>query len=254
MVNDRLDHSAGTRPARRAALLVIVGVSAAIATAQSGVADLSGTVFDTTGRPVPGAAVIIQSDTLDSEMRTHTGPDGHYLFEALPAGDYRLTVTLAGFKAQVVEGIALTGARFEVDDVTLELGSLEEMVFIAGQRGIQTAAGVPRRLVVRPRIGGQEGCLSGEAGGDVKEPRKLTDVRPTYPPDLQAAGVGGVVILEGVVSTSGQIERLRVLRKAHPELDAAAITAVRQWTYSPTLLNCEAVEVLVTVTMNFETR
>jgi protein TonB len=42
-----------------------------------------------------------------------------------------------------------------------------------------------------------------------------------------------------------------VLREVHPGLDEAALEAVRQWEFTPTLLNCEPVEVVMTVTMNF---
>jgi protein TonB len=60
----------------------------------------------------------------------------------------------------------------------------------------------------------------------------------------------GVVILETVIGRTGDVEDVRVLRSV-PLLDDAAITAVRQWRYSPTLLNEVPVPVVMTVTVNF---
>ena len=88
-------------------------------------------------------------------------------------------------------------------------------------------------------------------GGDVKEPKKLKDVAPVYPEDAKSAGVQGVVIIEAVIGTDGKIVEARVLRPV-PLLDKAAIDAVQQWEYTPTLLNGEPIEVIMTVTVNFQ--
>jgi protein TonB len=62
--------------------------------------------------------------------------------------------------------------------------------------------------------------------------------------------VQGVVILEAVINDRGAIERVRVL-KSVPLLDGAAIAAVKDWRYTPTLLNGVPVSVLMTITVNF---
>lgn len=87
-------------------------------------------------------------------------------------------------------------------------------------------------------------------GGEVREPKKIADVRPVYPPFAQAAKVEGMVILEAVINERGVVERLKVLRSV-PLLDAAAVEAVRKWRYTPTLLNGIPVPVLMTITVNF---
>jgi protein TonB len=71
-----------------------------------------------------------------------------------------------------------------------------------------------------------------------------------YPPVAQAARVTGVVILEAVINGSGAVTDVTVLRSV-PLLDEAAIEAVRQWTYTPTLLNGVPVPIIMTVTVNF---
>lgn len=87
-------------------------------------------------------------------------------------------------------------------------------------------------------------------GGNIKAPAKIRDVRPVYPPDAQAAGIAGVVILEAVIDPEGRVGQAKVLRSI-PGLDEAAIDAVRQWEFVPTLLNGAAVPVIMTVTVNF---
>jgi protein TonB len=62
--------------------------------------------------------------------------------------------------------------------------------------------------------------------------------------------VQGVVILEAVIDEHGEVGRIKVL-KSMPLLDQAAITAVQQWRYTPTLLNGVPVSVLMTITVNF---
>ena len=86
----------------------------------------------------------------------------------------------------------------------------------------------------------------------VRAPVKLRHVVPVYPELAQRAGVAGVVILECVIDQKGRIAGARVL-KGHSLLDDAALDAVRQWAYTPTLLNGVPVEVVMTVTVRFET-
>jgi TonB family protein len=90
-------------------------------------------------------------------------------------------------------------------------------------------------------------------GGDIAEPRKIKDVKPEYPLEAQAAGIQGVVILEATIAPSGSVADARVLRSI-PALDQAAVDAVRQWAFTPTLVNGVPVPVIMTVTVNFTLR
>jgi protein TonB len=87
-------------------------------------------------------------------------------------------------------------------------------------------------------------------GGNISAPAKVRDVKPVYPADAQAAKVQGVVIVEATIGTDGSVVDARVLRSI-PMLDQAAIDAVKQWQFTPTLLNGAAVPVIMTVTVNF---
>ena len=88
------------------------------------------------------------------------------------------------------------------------------------------------------------------AGADVAEPKKLRDFRPPYPPMAQSIGVSGVVAVEAVVDGEGRIADLRVIHSI-PQLDRAALVAVSQWQYAPTLRAGTPVEVIMTLTVTF---
>ena len=87
-------------------------------------------------------------------------------------------------------------------------------------------------------------------GGNIHAPAKLNSVPPSYPPMAKRARVEGTVILEATISSQGRVTDVKVLRGI-PLLDEAAVDAVRQWSYSPTLLNGIPVPVVMTVTVNF---
>jgi protein TonB len=78
----------------------------------------------------------------------------------------------------------------------------------------------------------------------------LHKVEPVYPALARQARVSGTVELLGVLGTDGRIHELKVLR-GHPLLINAALEAVRQWIFEPTLLNGQAVEVSAPITVNF---
>jgi protein TonB len=87
-------------------------------------------------------------------------------------------------------------------------------------------------------------------GGKIHPPAKLNNIAPVYPSVARQARVEGMVILEATIDPHGSVTDVKVLRGI-PLLDAAAIDAVKQWRYSPTLLNGVPVPIVMTVTVNF---
>jgi protein TonB len=87
-------------------------------------------------------------------------------------------------------------------------------------------------------------------GGSIRPPQKTRHVVPLYPELARAARKQGIVILEAVIGEDGRVRSLRLLRSI-PLLDEAAVDAVRQWQFTPTLLNGEPVPVVMTVTVGF---
>lgn len=89
-------------------------------------------------------------------------------------------------------------------------------------------------------------------GGLISTPALLHRVDPVYPSVAVAARIQGVVILEAVIDETGRVADARVLRSVNPLLDREAIDAVRQWRYTPVVLNGIPVRVILTVTLSFK--
>jgi TonB family protein len=87
-------------------------------------------------------------------------------------------------------------------------------------------------------------------GSGIRPPRKTRHVSPAYPTIAQSARIEGIVIAEAVIGPDGRVQDVRILRSI-PLLDQAALDAVRQWEFEPTLLNGAAVPVIMTVTVQF---
>ena len=104
--------------------------------------------------------------------------------------------------------------------------------------GVRLQAGVASETPVR-------------VGGNIPPPRKIRDVPAVAPRAARDAGVVGTVILEITIDPEGAVRDARVLRSISL-LDAAALEAVRQWRYEPTMLNDRPVSVLLTVPITFD--
>lgn len=88
-------------------------------------------------------------------------------------------------------------------------------------------------------------------GGRIREPRLRKHVRPDYPEKARRARVTGSVILEVLIDKEGHVADTVVLRSL-PLFDQAAVDAVGQWEYEPTVVDGAPVPVLMTVTVNFQ--
>lgn len=79
-------------------------------------------------------------------------------------------------------------------------------------------------------------------GGNVQAARLINRVQPVYPEEASKEKISGTVKLHVVISKDGKVQQIQVV-SGHPLLVQAAIDAVRQWQYQPTLLNGQPVEV-----------
>jgi len=104
----------------------------------------------------------------------------------------------------------------------------------------------PPAVVVKPVP--QEPVRPGFQG--VRTPIKTVNVNPVYPPIAQSARIQGIVIIEATIAVDGHVANARILRSV-PLLDQAALDAVQQWQFTPTMLNGVPVPVIMTVTVNF---
>ncbi len=110
--------------------------------------------------------------------------------------------------------------------------------------------GVAQNVIEGPPPAYAEPSAPVRPGGDIKPPARIHYVAPVYPEIARRNGVKGIVIIEAVIGVDGRVDNARVL-KSVPLLDAAALEAVRAWTYSPTLLNGRPTAVIMTVTVLF---
>jgi protein TonB len=88
-------------------------------------------------------------------------------------------------------------------------------------------------------------------GGQIQAPTLIHRVEPYYPPTAVDARLQGLVILEAVVDRDGHVAEVKVLRSASALLDREAILAVKQWRYSPLVLNGQRERFVLTVMLSF---
>jgi periplasmic protein TonB len=151
------------------------------------------------------------------------------------------STTAAPVVAPMAIGVE-SGVTFEPADV--ETGGIED---IAGTIDVgQIAIDAPPPVQAEP-----SGPLS--IGSNIKRPVRTKYLPPHYPDLARSAKVEGVVIIEAIIGTDGKVNEARVLR-SQPLLDEAALTAVRAWEYTPTLLNNRPVPVIMTITVQFSLR
>ena len=89
-------------------------------------------------------------------------------------------------------------------------------------------------------------------GGNVIAANLISQVKPAYPQSARDAGIEGIVHLQGLIGTDGTLIGLSPLNFINNDLLNAAMDAVRQWRYKPTLLNNEPVQVLTTIDVEFK--
>lgn len=242
MLNPRLNRA--RVPGRAAALTAVVLAVLTILVAtgralQTGPQPLTGSVYDPTGAVLPGVELKL-TDAQQIEYQAVTDASGHFEFPAVGPGPYDLRASLPGFKA-LRQDLTLQKPADWDRAITLQVGTVTETITVSSRR--------PATL--RPRFQGS-GPQPVRVGGNIRPPRKLRDVRPVYPEAMREAGLEGLVPLEAIIAVDGSVASARVVSaNVHPDFANAALDAVRQWQFSPTLLNGEPVEVMMTVSVRF---
>ena len=243
MLNAHLDRRPLTRRAAAvtAALLLAVTLpSAALRAVQAPPTSLSGEVYDASGGVLPGVELTLE-DVTQMKFKAVTNATGRFAFANVQPGRYVLSASLMGFRALRQE-FDLRTARDWERVITLQVGDLRESITVSSSRTAPPAAAAAPKGPDRLRI-----------GGNIKAPRKLVDVRPVYPVSMREAGREGSVPLEAIIGQDGNVSSVRVVSaEVHPDFAIAAVDAVRQWKFSPTLLNGKPVEVVMSVKIDFK--
>lgn len=98
-----------------------------------GFAGLSGAVLDQSGAAIPGATVQAWSPTGELAASTSTDDQGRYEIGELPAANYRVEFTKAGFQKTVMLGVSLGGGRERTQNVTLQVGTSSQTVTVTAE-------------------------------------------------------------------------------------------------------------------------
>lgn len=224
-----------------AAVAVLLPLAALTTYAQATRGGLAGVVQDPSGARVPGAAVIARSLGGSNQETTRANAAGEYRFNAIPPGRYELSVQSRGFANTKVPAV-VTAAAVTRADLNLVIGSVMEDVTVTAP-GV-AAPGVPHSTANPQRI---------RVGGNVQPARLIQQARPAYPPDARQEGVTGIVLIRAVIPKTGDLLNPAVINTdIDPRLAKAALDAVSQWKYEPSLLNGEPVEIVTTIHLAFE--
>jgi TonB family protein len=207
----------------------------------AGSGTISGTVTDPTGAVVARAQVLVSNSQGGNKEVTASDMTGHFSLNNIPAGNYNVEVRVPGFAAfrqdvtLVSGGTVNTAARLRVGDTVEQI-----RVVAAGNANRPSPALTPGGGRVR-------------VGGMVQPAKVTARVDPVYPAGLQAAGIEGTVLIEAVISKDGVPLTLKPRNTAvDPAFISAAIDAVQQWRFTPTLLNGEPIEALTTMQVDFK--
>jgi|GEM_PF-1086714 len=245
-----LDPAANRRGlTRRAGVLTVLGLATVVlplaalqASAKKDTGKIWGTVYDPSGAVVPDATVTIRNQESKVKQSVSTTQEGIYEFPAISAGQYDLEVAHRGFGFLRRAALDLKPDAALRLDVILEPGRVTQTVdVVAKSPHLATTQGkkaprVPHRIRV---------------GGDLQAANLISQVKPVYPEEAQEKGVEGTVLMNAVISMEGNVLSLEVINDPDPALAQAAVEAVKQWHYRPTLLNGDPIEVVTTITVNF---
>src|SRR5688572_5944071 len=207
---------------------------------------VSGSIVDQSGAALPGVIVIANNRTLGSSQEVSTDRNGRFELIELAQGSYVLEADLPRFET-FFETLTLDGQDLS-REITLQIRSLTEVITVINDPNAAPAAPSERYPPLPPSCGpSTDNAGDVRVGGQIRTPRKIRHVSPIYP----QGSAPGIVTIEADIGTDGFIQEVTVTNDAPDALARSAIAAVRQWEFDPTLLNCEAVNVRMSVTVDF---
>jgi hypothetical protein len=214
---------------------------------------LSGSLADPQGGVLPGVRLALADPERQTRHEVVSDRTGHFEFAGLVPGTYQLTAVLPGFMPYRAT-IALSAAPAS-RAITLEIGHLQETITVTEPDGTpQGPPPPPRPARPTPACTPAPASPGPAIGGNLRPPAKVRDVRPIFPESRRGSGVDTVVVLEAVIGRDGLVQETRPQDGSDPAFADALATAVSQWQFESTLLNCQPVEVKMTVTGTFKHR
>ncbi|MGA2144731.1 MAG: M56 family metallopeptidase [Bryobacteraceae bacterium] len=181
-----------------------------------------------TASPSPGSHVIesIQISGLSEEAKAE-------LLASLPV---KVGDDFVGLAPKIFQAVHEFDKHLTVTLLPTQSGNAQLMISVPmAATGMESAAGTASKIRV---------------GGNVQATNLISQSRPLYPPAAKEARIQGVVQLEATIGPDGHIQDLKVI-SGHPLLVQAALEAVKDWVYRPTLLNGNPVTVVTMIDVNF---
>ena len=224
-------------------------------TVTQGTGVIAGRVVDPSGAALPGVQLTLTEAGSSAALSTTTNAFGRFEFKDMRPGQYDLVARLVGF-ATVSNRVRLAAAQNIDGNLTLPLGTLQETITVAC--GTSVLESFLNTLM--PTLHAQEmpppPPVPVRVGGNIKAPTKVKDVRPSCP---AAPAVDTLVRLTARIGSDGvpfdvMAEPASASTTPPQEFVDAAIAAVNQWVFTPTLLNGRPTEVAMKVNVTFKRR
>ena len=246
-----LDSHVSRRPLTRLARLSLISVGLALTAsiasfaAQSNFSTFTGTVRDQLGGTIPSVTLMLTHGQSGATHSVKSNTAGTFEFVGLPSGNYTLTIKAMGFKG-AERALQFSSGQTIRQDVALEVGTLQETITV---RDGPSSSTPPRPFAPGPAK--SSACLAQPNSGGIMPPTKVHDVKPIYPLAFRGSKTEGRVELQAVIGVNGAVRTIQTVEATNPDFELAAQEAVRDWRFTPTLLNCVPIEVSMNVLTRF---
>ncbi len=162
-------------------------------------------------------------------------------------GDYLLQARFRGF-APLREPVTFVAGQAVHRTLTLSIGSVQESISVTASPAPDSAT----RPIAKSMPSAQRPCSPSATGGHITPPTKVRDVRPIFPGARPGGATQGRVMLEATITTDGTVRETSITSPVDADLEDAAIAAVDQWQFTPTLLNCVPIAIKINVVVDFK--
>ena len=240
------------------------------AAAQTAPASLNGVVEDPSGAVIPGAVVrLIQSNAATPlgamALVVPSGSAGEFAFSSVVPDSYQLTVQQPGFRTYSQKDIQLqAGEHLNLHAVDLQIGTIAQEVTVTARAGASVGGPVanippapctaaPAQAPPPPPSPRELSPGRIRVGGTVEPAWIACQTMPIYPAAAKLHGVDGTVVMNAIIGKDGMIQSLTVVNgdKVDSSLADAALAAVKQWRYTPAMLDGQPVELETEISVVF---
>ena len=142
------------------------------AKSSAGTGSLAGTVKDPTGAMVGGAAIQARNASSQAEWSVTSSREGRFVFDALPAGQYQITVIVPGFEMAILRGVVVAAGRETTVEISLRIGPVKTEIEVNAP---DTSGAIVRKVGETERAGARSAAdlLDGTPGVSLREDGQL---------------------------------------------------------------------------------